>query len=269
MTWASSSHSPSCAASRSCIRLAPTEKLSRSPEMTKPAKSRTASEAGLRTEEMRREHVAADGVLERVQLDAADAVAEIDERSAGVGANDPVRAAEIGHAGVARDGGNGNGSGPSTGWKHASCAGRVPACARGGEQSLRRERRREAERLHAGDGLGHAGRIPHFKGAQLPVEAGAHGGVDGGRVVGNFADAVGGEVPERSEKRPQKCRGFVFGGVVGEQQCAGARAAWRRFSPFRARAARVWRQGDIRRWQRSRTRRSSLPIRSPWPRIFL
>ena len=34
------------------------------------------------------ENVAADGVLERVQLDAGDAVAEIDERSAGVGADD-------------------------------------------------------------------------------------------------------------------------------------------------------------------------------------
>ena len=37
-----------------------------------------------------REHVAADGVLERVQLDAGDAVAEIDERCAGVGADDAV-----------------------------------------------------------------------------------------------------------------------------------------------------------------------------------
>ena len=33
------------------------------------------------------ENVAADGVLERVQLDAGDAVTEIDQRCAGVGAN--------------------------------------------------------------------------------------------------------------------------------------------------------------------------------------
>src|SRR5579862_1836700 len=52
MTRASSSHSPSCAASRSCMRLAPTEKLSRSPEMTKAEKSRTESEEGWRTEEI-------------------------------------------------------------------------------------------------------------------------------------------------------------------------------------------------------------------------
>ena len=77
---------------------------------------------------------------------------------------------------------------------------------------------RQVQRLHAGDGVGDAGGIPHFEGAEFPVEAGAHGVVDGGGVVGDFADAVGGEVPERGEKRPEEGGGFVFGGVVGEEQ---------------------------------------------------
>ena len=46
-------------------------------------------------------HVAADGVLERVKLDAGDGVAKIDQRCACVGADDLVGAAEIGDAGVA------------------------------------------------------------------------------------------------------------------------------------------------------------------------
>ena len=81
--------------------MAPTEKLSRSPVMTKAEKSRTASESGRRTEVMKARHVAAEGILQGVEFDAADAVAEIDERCAGVVANDTVGAAEIGDAGVA------------------------------------------------------------------------------------------------------------------------------------------------------------------------
>ena len=88
----------------------------------------------------------------------------------------------------------------------------------------------KAERLHAGDGVGDAGRVPHFKGAEFPIEAGAHGGVDGGSVVGDFADAIGGEVPERREKGPEKGCGFVFGGVVAEQE---AQALGKRGGVFR------------------------------------
>ena len=83
--------------------MAPTLKLSRSPEITKPAKSRTASEPGCKTDGDDRDHVAADGVLEGMELDAADAVAEIDKRSAGVAADDAVGAAEIRNPGVARN----------------------------------------------------------------------------------------------------------------------------------------------------------------------
>ena len=132
---------------------------------------------------------------------------------------DACDAAEIGDAGVAGDGGNGFQLAP---WRAGS---RLRPSGEYQERLARRRAElatgvadRKAESLHAGDGLCDAGRIPHFKGAQLPVEAGAHGGVDGGGIVGDFADAIGGKVPERGEKWPEKSRGLVFGGVVRQQQ---------------------------------------------------
>ena len=185
--------------------------------MTKAAKSRTASEDGVENGGDERDDVAADGVLERVQLDAADAVAEIDERSAGVGADDFVGAAEVGDAGVAGDGGNGL---KLAGGRLEACVavGRVPASAwpAASRASTRGLTGRPSAFMRATVRFD-AGRIPHFKGAHLPVEAGAHGAVDGGSVVGDFADAVGGEVPERGEEGPEEGGGFVFCGVVGEQ----------------------------------------------------
>jgi hypothetical protein len=85
-----------------------------------------------------REHVAADGVLERVQLDAADAVAEIDERRAGVGADHgTVRAAEIGNARVAgAEMGMALELAGRRGWKHCAAVGRVPGGRSGGEQAF-------------------------------------------------------------------------------------------------------------------------------------
>ena len=135
-------------------------------------------------------------------------------------ADDSMRAAEIGDAGMAGLAGMGSQLRRSTGLKHCGAVGRVPGrrCAARERAAVRRRADGEAERSHAGDGLGDAGRIPHFKWPELPVEAGAHGGVDGRGIVGDFADAVGGEVPQRREKRPKEFGGFVFGGVVGEQQ---------------------------------------------------
>jgi hypothetical protein len=37
-------------------------------------------------------------------------------------------------------------------------------------------------------------------------------------VGGDFADAVGGEVPQRGQKGPEEGCGLVFGGIVGEQK---------------------------------------------------
>ncbi len=70
------------------MRLAPTEKFSRSPEMTKAGEIANRIGGGVEDGGDESENVAADGVLERVQLDAGNAVAEIDERSAGVGADE-------------------------------------------------------------------------------------------------------------------------------------------------------------------------------------
>ena len=164
--------------------------------MTKPAKSRTASEAGIEDGGDEGENVAADGVLERVQLDAGDAVAEIDERSAGVGADDAecvrrksATRAWPGTAGIGTDWPLQAGS------RHRDRA----------STSLSAKRRAEpcdgsADRQAASPSCGRRfrRRRPHptFRRAEFPVEAGAHGGVDGGGVVGDFADAFGGEVPQ-------------------------------------------------------------------------
>ena len=88
----------------------------------------------------------------------------------------------------------------------------------GSEQGLDARAYRKPKRLHAVDGGGDASSIPHFKGPHLPVEAGAHGAVDGSRVAGDFSDAVRGIVPQRGEKRPEEGRGLVLCGVVFQQQ---------------------------------------------------
>ena len=79
-----SSHSPSCTASRSCIRLAPTENWSASPLMTKASKLRTGFAIGAQGFGDHADDVFADGVLFGVQFQAGDAIAEIDQRSAGI-----------------------------------------------------------------------------------------------------------------------------------------------------------------------------------------
>ena len=157
-----------------------------------------------------------------MQLDAADAVAEIDERGAGIGADDAVRPAEVGDAGVAGE-----------------CVERLPRSSGGLE--ARRAVGGSTRRLAGGEEASTAradGQPRDFmrptvratpaashisKGPSLPVEAGAHGGVDGGGVVCDFANAVGGVVPEDGEKRPEEGGGLVFCGIVGEQAGAGAR----------------------------------------------
>ena len=166
-----------------------------------------------------RDDVAADGVLEGVQFDAGDAVAEIDERGAGVAADDACERRKS--ATRAWPGCWGIGSqAPVSGLKHCGPSGEyqetfgAPGWRAADRRRVLTGRLRVFMRATVSR---NAGRIPHLEGAELPVEAGAHGGVDGGRVVGGFADAVGGEVPERREKRPEKARGLVFGGIVGEQ----------------------------------------------------
>ena len=82
-----------------------------------------------------RKNVAADGVLERMQFDAGDAVAEIDERSAGIGADD----ARVRRKSATRAWPGTAGMGmawPVAGWKQASAIGRVPGGARSCEKRL-------------------------------------------------------------------------------------------------------------------------------------
>ncbi len=93
-----------------------------------------------------------------------------------------------------------------------------------------------------------ADRIPHLKGAELPIEAGAHGGVDGGRVVGGFADAVGRVVPKSRQKGPQEFGGLVFGGVVGQQEAQALFDGGSVLRHFECGQRRLWPRGDIRTW---------------------
>ncbi len=62
--------------------------------MTKPRKLRTCSLSGLQRLRDERDDVVADGVFLRVQLDARNPFANIDERCAGVFADDSVGAFE-------------------------------------------------------------------------------------------------------------------------------------------------------------------------------
>ena len=204
-----------------------------------------------------RDHVAADGVLERVQLDAGDAVADVDERCAGVGADDLVGAAEIGDAGVAgllRDGLPGVRGGVVA----LRAVGRVPGWVAGIEERGDGEADGERRGLHARYGVFQAGGVPHFERSQLPVEAGAHGAVDGRSVVGGFADNPGGEVPERGEQRPEECGGLVFSGVCREKQAETLGEAVAAFFAISSEGMLGLARGRYSRVLRSRTRRSSL-----------
>ena len=78
-----SSHSSSCALSSSCIRLAPTEKCSASPLITNASKFAHSAARGLQRLGDKTHDVFADRVLLRVQLEAGDAVAQIDQRAPG------------------------------------------------------------------------------------------------------------------------------------------------------------------------------------------
>ena len=172
--------------------------------------------SGVRHRRNQGHHIAADCVLERVQFDAADAVPEIDQRSAGVAANHFVGAAEVGNPRVAGDGAD-RLKLARRGLKALAAVARVPRSLPCGEHGFHARAYRQSESLHALDGGTDAGRIPHFKRAKLPVEAGAHRLVDRGRVIGRVADTLGRKVPQRGEKRPEKRRGLVLLRVAIEQ----------------------------------------------------
>ena len=107
MTAASSSHSPSCAARSNCIRLAPTEKFSRSLAMTKPAKSRTASESGWSTAETSASTSPPMAFLSECSSMQPMPSPRSMRDAPGFVRTTPLVAAEVGDAGVAGDCGDG------------------------------------------------------------------------------------------------------------------------------------------------------------------
>ena len=93
-----SSHSPSCTLSSNCIRLAPTEKLSASPVMTKAEKLRTASLSGRSVSVTMRTMSSPMAFFLRMELQAGHAIAQVDQRGAGILPHHAVRRLEVGHA---------------------------------------------------------------------------------------------------------------------------------------------------------------------------
>ena len=122
----------------------------------------------------------------------------------------------------------------------------IPGVPARGEQSLRVGADGNRKALHARNRFAHSDRIPHLERAHLPVEAGARGAIDGGSIVGGFADAIRGEVPQRGEERPQKPGGLVFCRVIGQQQIQPFLQRGAHFSPCPARAEPLWRGDDTR-----------------------
>jgi len=147
----------------------------------KPAKSRTASESGLSTAE--------------ANASTSPPMAFLSECSSIQPMPSPDRRARLRHwSGQFRWSGGSPRCGRGRGrWRRARASSfragnnrgrreRTRRCA-GSEQGLDARAYRKPKRLHAVDGGGDASSIPHFKGPHLPVEAGAHGAVDGSRVA--------------------------------------------------------------------------------------
>ena len=197
-----------------------------------------------------RQHVAADGVLERVQLDAADAVAEIDERSAGVGADHAVGSAEIGDAGVAGVAATAS-SVFFSGWKQ-SCtpldASRLyqvvwPAASRASTRGLTGSpsafMRLTVEATPA------ASHISNGPSSQLKPARMARSMEAASPATSPMRSAA--VVPQRGEKGPEEGRGLVLGGIVGEQQAQAFRQRGGVLGHFEGGQSRLDRRGGTRR----------------------
>ena len=153
-----------------------------------------------------------------MQFDAGDAVAEIDERSAGVGADDSVGAAKIGDAGVAGNGGNWNG-----------LAGRRLEAVRLRRASTKLVRE-AASSFSTGAPTGSPRAFMRATVSATPaashISKGPSSQLKPARMAASMEGASSATSPMRSaakfqsdgEKRPEKGGGFVFCGVVREQQ---------------------------------------------------
>ena len=241
-----SSHSPSCALSSSCIRFAPTEKLSRvagDHERRRNSAPRSPSARSV-------------SVTSRTMSSPMAFFFECSSRHAtpsprstsdapGFCADHAVRGAERRHPRDALRLRNRRGRRRVTGSKHSRRA-PVPGCSRPPPAAARHCAHRLARRLHALHGRAHARGVPQLERAHLPVEARPHGAIDAGNVVGDLRQAVRRVVPERAQQPPVEARGLVLARVALAAAAPGAPAAARRSSPSRATAAWASTRAGIR-----------------------
>ena len=158
-----------------------------------------------------------------MELDAADAVAQVDQRRTGVRLDHAARLAGRGHAPDAgrdlfllRQAGGEIEIGAAAGG--IGQVG-VPALLAGGEQSLHVGGNRFALLLHALHRGGNADRIPQLERPHLPVVAQAHGAVDFDEVAADFGNAVGRVGEQLGEQGPEKLPRLVelFAAEAGQQ----------------------------------------------------
>ncbi len=209
--------------------------------------------------------------LSECKLDAADAVAQIDQRCAGIGADHLVRAAEIGNPRVAGNRGDGF-QRSSRGLVSRRCRpDAYQETLAGSQQRFNARAWRHAERLHARDcrGTPAASHISNGPSSQLKPARMAWS-IEGASAAASpmLSAAV---VPQRSEKRPQERGGFVFGRVVGQQQPQTLAKRGRVLRHIERGQRGLLRRGGNQTWPDPDTRRISLPsarassCRSPGP----
>src|SRR5271169_10214 len=160
-----------------------------------------------------------------MELDAADTIAEIDQRGSGVLLEYAV-------------GLLGDGNGPDSGGNFfgavvgggdievlAAAGGlgivSVPGGLAGGEKLLDIGCDRTAFLLHALDGLGDAGSVPQLERSELPIEPGPHGAIDFNDGVGDLGNTVGGVGPKLGEDGPEEDVGLVLRGRDEHSQALG------------------------------------------------
>ena len=183
----------------SSIRLAPTEKFVGVAGDDEGVEV-VAGAAGLESLRDEANDVGAERVHLGVKLDAGHAIAEIDQRGAGVFLDHAI-------------GFFGDFNRPDAGWdlnRFPVPGSQIPVFASGRrfgivgvpgflacrEQFLDVGRDRLAFFFHARDRCCDAGRVPEFERSHFPVEAEAHGAVDLDNGVGNLGDAIGRVGPE-------------------------------------------------------------------------
>ena len=148
-----------------------------------------------------------------MELDAGHAIAEIDQRCAGVFLDHAV--GFLGDRNRPHAGGNLNRL-PVAGCQLPVLATRdgfglvrVPGPFPGNEQLLDISRDWSVFFLHASNRSFDASRIPELERSKFPVEAEAHGAVDFNDPIRNLGHAVGGVSPQIGESRPQECARLV------------------------------------------------------------